>query len=214
MVTTRAQSKRQEEGQAWYDRLSQRCARACALLLLPRAPCFNPFGAKSKSSHTICTHPARPVLQTCSTRASPPALRLTLSACTIPEAPSKSSHLVQSLTHSPHSLLPSLSPSRRHDLAPTRTVAYFGEQAVEDHHLLTERRQRESFPQLAGHEAARRAAQRIAKIAEGGHAMPTKTPLTLNASAIFYAQTWCAATPRTAPPRLAPTPRTAPHASS
>ena len=39
-------------------------------------------------------------------------------------------------------------------------------------------------------ESVRQAAQRTAEVAESSP-MPTKVPLTLNASAVYYSQTWC-----------------------
>ena len=82
--------------------------------------------------------------------------------------------------------------SVREDSAPTRTAAFFGEQAVEGHQLLTERRAREANPQLSDpfflnvQASARRMAERAAETP-----LPTSTPLTLNASATFYKNTWC-----------------------
>lgn len=71
--------------------------------------------------------------------------------------------------------------SVKEDSSPVRTAKYFGEQAVEGHHLLTERRQREANPHLNDpyfmkvQEAARRMADKAAV-----DPIPTSRPSTVN----------------------------------
>lgn len=71
--------------------------------------------------------------------------------------------------------------SVKEDSSPVRTAAYFGEQAVEGHQLLTERRLREAKPQLNDpyfqrvQSAARRMADKAAE-----DPMPTSRPQTVN----------------------------------
>ena len=71
--------------------------------------------------------------------------------------------------------------SVKEDSAPVRTAAYFGEQAVEGHQQLTERRQREANPHLNDpyfvkvQEAARRMADKAAV-----DPIPTTRPQTVN----------------------------------
>ena len=60
----------------------------------------------------------------------------------------------------------------------TRMAAYFGQQAIEGHELLTQRRQRESQPRPQGSDKVRKAAQKMAKRAEE-KPLPTTFPSTI-----------------------------------
>ena len=69
--------------------------------------------------------------------------------------------------------------SVKQDSPGVRTAKFFGPQAIEDHHNLTVRRQKEANPRPQGSEGARQAAMRMADLASE-KPMPTSRPQTVN----------------------------------